>query len=266
MSPSDPDATALRDLAVALARSAGDLLTTGRADDLLPGTKSSPTDLVTVMDRAAERLVLDGLREARPEDAVLAEESGSLEGSTNVRWIVDPLDGTVNYYYGIPAYGVSIAAEVDGVVVAGAVYSALHRVVFDAVLGGGARISSSTACCSSVTDLSLSLVGTGFSYSAERRAGQGRVVGKLLPQIRDIRRIGAAALDLCAVGSGHLDAFFELDLKPWDYAAGLLIAAEAGARTGTVDSPDGPVVVAAAPGVYEALVAELERLYTADST
>jgi len=266
MSPSQTDATALRDLAVALARSAGDLLTTARADDLLPGTKSSPTDLVTVMDRAAERLVVDGLREARPEDAVLAEESGSHEGSTNVRWIVDPLDGTVNYYYGIPAYGVSIAAEVDGVVVAGAVYSALHRVVFDAVLGGGTRVSGSATQCSSVTDLSLSLVGTGFSYSAERRAGQGRVVGKLLPQIRDIRRIGAAALDLCAVGSGHLDAFFELDLKPWDYAAGLLIAAEAGARTGTMDSPDGQVVVAAAPGVYEALVGKLERLYESGST
>jgi len=266
MSPGHPDASALRDLAVALARSAGDLLTTDRADDLLPGTKSSPTDLVTVMDRAAERLILDGLLEARPEDAVLAEESGSRQGSTNVRWIVDPLDGTVNYYYGIPAYGVSIAAEVDGVVVAGAVYSALHRVVFDAVLGGGARISGSTACCSSVTDLSLSLVGTGFSYSAERRAGQGRVVGKLLPQIRDIRRIGAAALDLCAVGSGHLDAFFELDLKPWDYAAGLLIAAEGGARTGTLDSPDGQVVISAAPGVYEVLVGKLRRLYGAGST
>jgi len=174
LSPSHPDAWVLRDLAVTLARSAGDLLTTGRVNDLLPGTKSSPTDLVTVMDRAAERLVLDGLHEARPEDAVLAEESGAREGSTNVRWIVDPLDGTVNYYYGIPAYGVSIAAEVDGVVVAGAVYSALHRVVFDAVLNGGARFSGVTACCSSVTDLSLSLVGTGFSYFAERWPRSGR--------------------------------------------------------------------------------------------
>lgn len=261
MSPRHPDPTALRDLAGALARRAGNLLTTGRPEDLGAGTKSSPTDLVTVMDRAAERLVLDGLREARPDDGVLAEESGSRQGRTGVRWVVDPLDGTVNYYYDIPAYGVSIAAEVDGVVVAGAVYSALRHVVYDAVLGGGARIDGVTARCTAVTDLSLSLVGTGFSYSAERRAGQGRVVGALLPQVRDIRRMGAAALDLCAVGGGHLDAFFELDIKPWDWAAGLLVAAEAGARTGTVDSPDGPVIVAAGPGVYDALVAELKRLY-----
>ncbi len=260
-----PDPAGLRDLAAELARRAGDLLAHARPDALGSATKSSPTDLVTVMDRAAERLVLDGLRERRPHDGVLAEESGSRTGDSGVRWVVDPLDGTVNYFYGIPAYGVSIAAEVDGVVVAGAVYSALRGVVYDAVRGGGARMDGAPARCTAATTLSLSLIGTGLSYSAAQRARQGRVVAGLLPQVRDIRRMGAAALDLCAVGAGHLDGFFEMGLKPWDCAAGLLVAAEAGAVTGSVDSPDGPVVVAAAPGIFSALVAELERQYARDT-
>lgn len=261
MTPGDPDPGALRDLAIKLVRGAGTLLTTARPETLATDTKSSPTDLVTAMDRSAEQAVLAGLAAARPDDGVLAEESGARDGTSNVRWIVDPLDGTVNFYYGLPAYGVSVAAEVGGVVVAGAVYSALHRVVFDAVLGEGARMDGVPVSCSSATDLSLALVGTGFSYSARHRRGQGQVVGKLLPRIRDIRRMGAAALDLCSVGSGHLDAFFEMDLKPWDVAAGLLVATESGARTGTLDSPDGPVVLAAAPGIYDELGNELERLY-----
>lgn len=263
MTPRSPDPRALRDLAGSLARRAGNLLATDRPTRLGADTKSSPTDLVTAMDWAAEQLVLNGLRRERPDDGVLAEESGSREGSGGVRWVVDPLDGTVNYYYGIPAYGVSIAAEVDGVVVAGAVYSALREVVYDAVLGGGARVDGATVRCTEVNDLALALVGTGFSYSAELRAAQGRVVGALLPRVRDIRRIGAAALDLCEVGGGHLDAFFEADLKPWDCAAGLLIATEAGARTGMVNTAHGSVVVAAGPGVYDALVAELESLHAA---
>lgn len=261
MSRDTTEPTALRDLAVDLVRRAGHLLATGRPEVLATGTKSSPTDLVTVMDRSAERVVLDGLAAARPDDGVLAEESGAHAGTSDVRWIVDPLDGTVNFYYGLPAYGVSIAAEVDGVVVAGAVYSALHRVVYDAVLGGGARMDGARITCGDATDLSLALVGTGFSYSATHRVGQGQIVGRLLPKIRDIRRMGAAALDLCSVGSGQLDAFFELDLWPWDVAAGLLVATESGARTGTLTSPDGPVIMAAAPDLYDPLAEQLERLF-----
>lgn len=257
----DPDPADLVALAVDLARRAGRLLTTRRPEDLAERTKSTPTDLVTVMDRAAERVVLDGLRAVRPGDGVLAEESGGQDGSTGVRWIVDPLDGTVNYFYGIPAFGVSIAAEVDGLVVAGAVFCAATGAVYSAVRGEGAWRDGTAVACRQATDLSLGLVGTGFSYAAERRAGQGRVIAELLPRIRDIRRAGAAALDLCAVGSGQLDAFFELDLSSWDCAAGLLVASEGGAATGTIDSPDGQVVVAAAPGLYDEFVATLRALY-----
>jgi myo-inositol-1(or 4)-monophosphatase len=254
------DPFGLRDLAVELARAAGSLLARRRPDDLGADTKSTPTDVVTVMDRAAEALIVDRLREIRPDDAVLGEEGGARTGTTGVRWIVDPLDGTVNYLYGIPAYGVSIAAEVDGHVVAGAVYDALHKGVHEAVRGHGARSEGVPLRCSGADRLELSLVGTGFAYAADTRAGQGRLVGALLPRVRDIRRIGAAALDLCAVGAGNLDAYFERGLKPWDRAAGMLIAAEAGARVNSLPDGDDEITVAAAPGVFDALVGELTRL------
>lgn len=257
---SEHDPHALRDLAVALARETAALLQRRRPADLGADTKSTPTDVVTVMDRAAERLIVQRLGEQRPDDAVLGEEGGSRPGRSGVRWIVDPLDGTVNYLYGIPAYGVSIAAELDGEVVAGAVYDALHRVVHEAVRGGGARTDGTPIRCSGVGELSLALVGTGFAYAADTRARQGRLVGELLPRVRDIRRIGAAALDLCAVAAGQLDAYFERGLKPWDRAAGMLIAAEAGARTASVPDGDEQITVAAAPGVFDALIAELDRL------
>jgi len=256
-----PDPTALRDLAVSLARQAGTLLTQHRASDLEADTKTTPTDLVTVMDGAAERLVIAGLRQARPDDAILAEESGVRSGIGPVRWVVDPLDGTVNYAYGIPAYGVSIAAEVSGTVVAGAVFSALDGGTYEAVRGGGARRDGEPLRCSTATELALSLVGTGFAYSASRRATQGAAAGKLLPRVRDIRRMGAAALDLCAVAAGNLDAYFELGLQPWDSAAGALIAEEAGARTTTIAFDGDHIMVAAGPGVFDALVGGVRELY-----
>jgi myo-inositol-1(or 4)-monophosphatase len=251
----------LRDLAAALTRQAGALLASRRLGDLGTGTKSSPTDLEIVMGREAERLVLDDLAERRPDDAVLVNENRSRTGNSRVRWILNPLDGTVNYTSGLSSYGVSLAAEVDGVVVAGAVYSALFGTVFDVVLDGGARADGDLVTCTGATDLASSLIATGFSDSAERRARQGRAIAELLPAVGNLRRIGPAAMDLCAVAAGHLDAFFEMNLQPWECAAGLLIAAEAGARTGTVPTPHGEVVVAAAPGVYEQLVAELQRIY-----
>lgn len=252
--PAVPAAAELRDLAVEVVTSAGALLTQRRADDLEFDTKSSPTDLVTVMDHAAERLVIEALRVARPDDPILAEESGARPGTGPVRWIVDPLDGTVNYAYGIPAYGVSIGAEVGGAVIAGAVFSAVAGGVYEAVAGGGARFDGRPLHCSDADDLALSLVGTGFGYRAKDRAVQGEVVSRLLPQVRDIRRIGSAALDLCAVAGGRLDAFYEAGLNPWDRAAGMLIASESGARTGTVTTRAGEVTVAAAPKVFDALV------------
>ena len=249
-----PDVADLRDLAVQVVTSAGALLTQRRVEDLKLETKSSPTDLVTAMDHAAERLVIDGLRAARPDDPILAEESGARPGTGPVRWLVDPLDGTVNYAYGIPAYSVSVAAEVAGTVVAGAVFSALTGEVYEAITGAGARVAGRPLHCSDADELTLSLVGTGFGYRAKDRAVQGEVVSRLLPQVRDIRRIGSAALDLCAVANGQFDAFYEAGLNPWDRAAGMLIASESGARTGTISTRAGEVTVAAAPGVFNALV------------
>lgn len=260
MTPST-QAEELRGLAGRLARLAGELLASSRPGESDTGTKSSPTDLVTAADRAAERLIIEELRAVRPDDAVLAEEGGGREGTSGIRWVVDPLDGTVNFVYGIPFYGVSIAAEAGGVVIAGAVYHVAHDILYDAALGGGARANGLRLHCSEASDPPLSMVGTGFSYSASDRALQGRVVAGLLPRVRDIRRFGAAALDLCAVGVGQLDAFYEAGLKPWDWAAGLLVATEAGAGAARFPTPIGEVLVVAAPGLLEGLVDVLIELH-----
>lgn len=223
------------------------------------GTKSTPTDLVTQMDTAAERAVIERLLRDRPDDSVLAEEGGARTGSSRVRWIVDPLDGTVNYVYGIPHYAVSVAAEVDGVVVAGAVYDPEREETFQAVADGTASCGGQPLAVSGAQVLGQALVSTGFSYDAARRFAQGRVAGRLVPQVRDIRRFGAAALDLCWVAAGRVDAFFELGLAPWDRAAGELVAVTAGARVAQVADPESgaELTVAATPGVFDALLAAL---------
>lgn len=257
------DAVALRDLAVRLAREAGALLADRRPVDLGVSAKSSPSDYVTVMDQAAERLVVDGLLAERPHDAILGEEGGATTGTSGVRWVIDPLDGTVNYVYGIPAFGVSIAAEVDGTVVAGAVHDPVHGTTYEAVRGCGSRVDGRALTVSAVESLDLTLLGTGFSYSAATRAYQGERVAQLLPRVRDIRRIGAAALDLCAVAEGRLDAFYEIGLHAWDSAAGELIATEAGARSARLDTPHGQLLVVAGPGVFDDLLALLGEVHAA---
>jgi myo-inositol-1(or 4)-monophosphatase len=245
----------LRDLAVEIARQAGSYLAAHADDHVTVHAKSTPTDAVTDVDRASEALIVRLITENRPDDGILGEEGTSRSGRTGVRWIVDPLDGTVNYLYGIGAYAVSIGVEVDGVRVAGAVYDASRGQMYDAVLGGGARRDGTPLACTGITDLSLALVGTGFGYAADVRADQGAIVARLLPRVRDIRRIGSAALDLCAVASGRLDGYYERGINPWDRAAGLLIAAEAGARTGVFAEPgtDRELTVAAAPAIFDAL-------------
>lgn len=251
----------LGELAGSVARLAGELLASSRADQSEAATKSSPTDLVTAADRAAERRIIEELRLLRPDDAILAEEGGGNTGTTGIRWVVDPLDGTVNFVYGIPFYAVSIAAEADGTVIAGAVYDVAHDILYEAALGGGARANGLPIHGSEASDPALALVGTGFSYSATDRAVQGRVVANLLPRVRDIRRLGAAALDLCAVGAGRLDAFYEAGLNPWDWAAGLLVATEAGASSVRFPTAIGEVLVVAAPGLLGSLVALLSAEY-----
>ncbi|RVW03751.1 inositol monophosphatase family protein [Rhodococcus spongiicola] len=226
-------------------------------------SKSTPTDPVTVVDTEAEQLIRTRLAELRPQDAILGEEGGGENGIGGTRWVVDPIDGTVNFLYGIPAYSVSVAAQVDGVSVAGAVVDVAGGITYSAAAGEGATFTdadhSGVLSCNPVTDSSLALLATGFAYSAQRRSAQGRLLGKVLPHVRDIRRIGSAALDLCMVASGRVDATFEHGLNPWDWAAGALIASEAGARV-HLPTPDtrgaaGEVVIAMAPGIADDLEA-----------
>ncbi|MGA8112606.1 MAG: inositol monophosphatase family protein [Actinocatenispora sp.] len=257
----------LLDLAVELTERAGRLARDTREQAITEvDTKSTPTDVVTAADRAAERLVVEGLREARPGDSVLGEESGShspsAPGPGSVRWILDPIDGTVNYLYGLPQYAVSLAAEVDGVVVAGVVRNPASGELYTAVRGDGAYRDGARLSCSGATRLDRALVGTGFAYDRERRARQARLVADLLPEVRDIRRFGAAALDLCFVAEGRLDAYFERGLHPWDHAAGALVAVEAGARVGGLHgAPAGEdLVLAAAPALFDTLHAQLVTL------
>jgi myo-inositol-1(or 4)-monophosphatase len=256
----DPEHEALRTLAERVARAAGELLRAALdVDRLEVDTKSTRTDMVTEMDRASEALIAAELLAARPDDGILGEEGADHPGTSGVRWIVDPLDGTTNYVYGFPGFNVSIAAEVDGAVVAAAVYDVVRDELFSSHLGGGATRDGRAIAPSGAVDLSQALVGTGFSYEPERRRRQAEVLVDVLPRVRDIRRQGAAALDLCSVACGRLDAYYERGLAPWDLAAGGLIATEAGAVV--TDLQGGPVragaVLAAAPGVATAVLALL---------
>ncbi|MGI9612302.1 MAG: inositol monophosphatase family protein [Acidimicrobiales bacterium] len=246
----------LTDLAERLAREAGALVVAMATEARLdPTTKSSVTDVVTAADRASEQLITAGILAARPEDGVLGEEGTSHTGSNGVEWHIDPIDGTTNYVYGIGAYSVSIAAAVDTNIVAGAVFDPSTEELFRATHGGGAWCNGSPISCRQHTDLATALVATGFGYRPELRAEQGKILACLLPSIRDIRRIGSAALDLCAVAAGRVDAYYEHDLNRWDLAAGALIAREAGATVGNLQGgeADERFLLAAAPGLFESL-------------
>jgi myo-inositol-1(or 4)-monophosphatase len=233
-------------------------------------SKTTPTDPVTVVDTETERLLRDQLARLRSGDAVLGEEGGGPADPADivpgaVTWVLDPIDGTVNFVYGIPAYAVSVAAQIDGVSVAGAVADVVGGRLYSAGAGLGAHVTDAQGTrrlrCSAVDDLSLALVGTGFAYSHRRRSVQAELVSKMLPKVRDVRRIGSAALDLCMVAAGRLDAYYEHGLHVWDSAAGALIAAEAGARV-LLPEPGDPehdaaLVVAAAPDIADQLLAAL---------
>jgi myo-inositol-1(or 4)-monophosphatase len=252
-SAGDAERREVADLAVRVATDAAALL----LDRLhLPRdavtTKSSATDMVSDADRACEALVVDAVRLARPGDGVLGEEGASRAGSSGWRWVVDPLDGTTNYLYRFPAFAVSVAVEHRGETVVGVVVDPSHGDTYVAVRGGGATRNGAPLRASTATDLATALVGTGFSYDPERRRRQAQVLVEVLPSVRDVRRAGAAALDLCWVADGRLDAFYEKGLAPWDKAAGLLVAAEAGAATGDLGDVEGgdDVVVASSPTLF----------------
>jgi myo-inositol-1(or 4)-monophosphatase len=254
---------ALLDLALSIAAEAGALIRDGRPERLgVSATKSSPTDIVTEMDGRSEELIKKRILTERPDDGILGEEGGERSGTTGVRWVIDPIDGTVNYLYAIPAWCVSIAVEVDGHAVAGVVTVPPLGETFYALHGGGAFLRRDGAPadpirCRPASSLADALVATGFGYRADRR-----VLTDLLPRVRDIRRSGSAAYDICSVACGRVNGYFERGAQVWDYAAGALIAAEAGARVGSLNgaavSPE--MVVVAPEPVFGELTAALAAL------
>jgi myo-inositol-1(or 4)-monophosphatase len=227
--------------------------------------KSTPTDPVTVVDTETERLLRVRLAELRPGEHILGEEEGgSTGGREGLTWVLDPIDGTVNFVYGIETYAVSVAVQCDGASLAGAVANVPAGAVYSAALGHGARVQRAGVTtplrASSAVELPMSLVGTGFSYAPEQRIQQAEVLTRLLPVVRDVRRMGSAALDLCMVAAGRLDAYYEDGVHVWDWAAGALIAAEAGASLRLPPADGGPgLIVASAPGIAGALTDALRR-------
>ena len=249
------DGDSLLALATDLAREAGALALRMRHDVAVVDAKSSPTDVVTAADRAVEELLVAELRRARPEDGLLGEEGGAIGGTSGLTWVIDPIDGTVNYLYGIPQWAVSIGLEDGSGAVVGVVYDPSKGELWQAVRGEGACLNGVPLACSTATDLAQSLVGTGFGYDARRRSAQSRVLPDLLPKVRDIRRLGSGALDLCSVAAGRLDGYYEQGLSAWDLSAGALIAREAGAVVTGLRGRDASydLVLAATPGIHQAL-------------
>ena len=261
---SAPDPGQLLELGVAIASDAAALLVDGMGRiRTTVETKSTRTDMVTEMDRASEALIAGALRAARPDDGLVGEEGTADAGTSGVRWIFDPLDGTTNYLYGFPSYAVSIGIEIDGTMAAGVVHDAAHNEVFTALAGAGAWLGDTRLEVVGAADLATALVGTGFSYDPARRAHQGKVLASILPVVRDVRRAGAAAVDLCWMACGRLDVVYERGLAPWDHAAGALIAIEAGAIVQTLNGgdPSTDPIVAAPPQLLEPLLDLLRRAH-----
>ncbi len=255
-------------LACRLAVEAGTLAAEGRQIDIEAGasrvamtaaTKSSLTDVVTRHDRAAEATIVDGLHAARPDDAIIGEEGTDRTGTSGVSWFIDPIDGTTNYLYDLPLWCTSVGAvDSDGTIV-GAVFIPATNDLFAAARGQGASRNGRAIVASGETELSLALVATGFGYEPERRRAQATRLSGIAPLIRDIRRTGSAAIDLCFAAAGIVDAYFEENLQRWDMTAGELIAREAGCRTGDFHggaaSPE--ELLAATPAVFDQLAALL---------
>ena len=257
-------------LAQDTALAAGDLAARRRAEGVqVAATKSSPEDVVTLADRETESLIRGLLADARPDDGFLGEESAATRGTSGLTWVVDPIDGTVNYLYGFPAWAVSIAV-VEGdpdpatwTTLAGAVYNPTGDELFTAAAGDGAWLGVRRLQVPTDVPLSLALLGTGFSYRAAERERQADVVRGLIGEVRDIRRIGSAALDLCSVAAGRLNLYYERGLSPWDHAAGALVAREAGARVGGfgADREGMGLLIAGAPDLYRVCQPLLAKLF-----
>jgi myo-inositol-1(or 4)-monophosphatase len=269
MARRNPVGTELLDVARDIAITAGVLAKTRRLEGAtVAASKTSLTDIVTFADREVETLIRTLLRAARPNDGFCGEESGEDAGTSGLTWLVDPIDGTVNYLYGIPQYAVSVAV-VEGEpdpstwrALAGCVVNPVSGEIYTATTGGGAFLNEVPIRVAESVDLAQALVGTGFSYKKENRIKQAALIGDLLGQVRDIRRIGSAALDLCNVANGRFNAYFERGLNPWDHAAAGLIAREAGAAVGGLRgaAATNDFILAAEPELFRILEAKLIEL------
>jgi myo-inositol-1(or 4)-monophosphatase len=270
--PDGVTVTALRDLAVRLATAAGALVREGRPERVVvAATKSSEVDPVTVMDRASEELLREMIAAERPDDAILGEEGDDVAGTSGLTWVLDPIDGTVNYLYGVASWAVSVAVVAgppepgSWTVLAGCVHSVADGRTWSAGLGEGATRDGAPIRLGAAASLGTSLVGTGFGYDAGRRAHQAQVLTQVLPKIRDIRRLGSAAIDLCLLADGSIDLYYERGLNPWDMAAGAVVATEAGAVvTGLRGGPAGNAMTVAGPPELVAQLAEILEAADAD--
>ena len=251
----------LLELAEQIAREAGTLLM-NRPEDFVLDHKSNKLDFATQMDHKSEALITERIRTLRPSDGLLGEEGAARESESGYTWVIDPIDGTVNYLYGVPGWCVSIAVKDNDGYAVGVVYSPATHSLWKAARGHGAFLNGHPIHCNDPVSLDRALVGTGFAYDTKRRINQAELVSKLLPKIRDLRRLGACAADISMVGSGSLDAFLEAGVNEWDYAAALVIATEAGGKVTRRKVWNGTkeLVIASGPALHPALVALIDEL------
>lgn len=248
----------LLELTLKVARQAGDLLMNRPASwDLT--MKSTAIDIATQMDHASEKLIVESILAVRPDDGFIGEEGASRKSRSGVTWVIDPVDGTVNYFYGLPGWAVSIAAKDDSGTLVGVVHSPTVNSTWHASVGGGAFLNDVKIACNDPVDLNRALVSTGFAYDVADRIDQLAIINVLIPQIRDLRRIGSAAADICHVATGLVDGYFETGLHEWDLAAAELIAREAGALISTRSWRGLDLTVAAGPHLFQALNAQIPQ-------
>ena len=255
-------------LALDIAKSTSDLLVNKRPDKLTYESKSTPVDLVTEMDKKAEEHIVQRVQEVRPNDSFLGEEGTAqqVKNPSNVRWIIDPIDGTVNYFYNHPYWAVSIGIEIDGEIQVGVVAAPLLHEIYYAVKNEGAYLEhdgkKTKLKTNSGAKLDKALVATGFGYDPERRKKQGGALAEMVVLARDTRRAGAASIDFCYVAAGRLDAYYEFGLYPWDFAAGALIVTEAGGSVGGLNGEKlgGDWALAANADLFYVLNQEVSRL------
>ena len=258
----DLSAPAALALATEAAREAGALLLELRRSPAVGiRSKSSATDLVSEADEQAERAIVTAIGRLRPDDAIVAEEGSGAEGSSGVNWYVDPLDGTINYLYGIPQWSISICCADETGPLAGVVFDPMRDELFSAARGGGAHLGDRRLAVTDKRDLASALIATGFGYDAAQRRTQGRIIANMLGDVRDIRRFGSAALDLSWVAASRYDGYFESVEKPWDWMAGAMLVREAGGRVTELDplDPAFPRIIASGPGIHDELVAQLAQ-------